>query len=458
MQSDFKHINVVPIGNEFFDHHTTLSRVPSSGFKLNRLRKLYTRQVTNKHLTFSKKLSTILNDFQHDIHPLYTSLLRFVFDKKRYTFSLGQVKTARHMITNIANDYVNLLKFGGSVKECKSLKKSAVSGMFSVVNEITPSLAYLEQLRQHLVKLPLVEPEVPTIMVSGYPHVDKIRVVDFVKRSVGFEGLNMRCQVIDGVLDKPVFGECNVVVDALGSHLRDVIVLFCLDVSGSCGYSVADQVVFMQSVKGVFVDRPLLIVCDESDLIEVNEEDWRLIEEMIGGVGVEEEVGLMISDLRSVEGVISVKNVVCERLLDQRGRLSCVAMEKARILRKNYFRLQELVDVEHKVSDVLFMLEEMEHEGVKQVKEEEEDDYKDSDVLFRLHQELEHEKGVKQCEEEEDDDDFVMAEERFTEEHRDQLVAIGKIQPLRILIAFGFCILVGNTYGAVQQCLSTLSF
>ncbi|KAF2556106.1 hypothetical protein F2Q68_00017888 [Brassica cretica] len=57
----------------------------------------------------------------------------------------------------------------------------------------------------------------------------------------------------------------------------------------------------------------------------------------------------------------------------------------------------------------------------------------------------EEEEEEEDDDDDDDDDDFVIAEERFTEEHKDQLVAIRKIQPLRILIAFGFCILVGNT-------------
>ncbi|KAF8116349.1 hypothetical protein N665_0019s0029 [Sinapis alba] len=377
MQSDLNRINVVPIGNEFFDL-MTLSRFSHKGFKLNRLCKLYTHQVTKTQLTFRNKLSNILHDFRRldeDIHPLYIDLLCFA---------------------------------------------SAVVGMFGVVNEITPRLAYLEQLRQHMVKLSLIDPDVPTLLVSGYPHVDKASfmsiIINFTTKyvafNVGHTDYNdlMRSQVIDapGVLDKPVFGECSVVINALARHLRDSLVLFFLDVSGSCGYSIAEQ----------------------------------LIEEMNGGMGEEErEVGFKISDLRTEEGVIYVKNAACERLLDQRGRLSCIALEEARVLRNKY------IELEH---------------GVKHSKEEEEDHkgseyvFVDSDVLFTIG-ELEHEE-VKQSEEEkeEEDDDFVMAEERFTEEHKDQLVAIHKIQPLRILKAFGFCILVGNTYGAVQQCLSTL--
>ncbi|KAF8116353.1 hypothetical protein N665_0019s0033 [Sinapis alba] len=258
MQSDFNRIIVVPIGNEFFVL-MTLSCVSDNGFKLNRLCKLYTRQVTKTQLTFCNKLSSILHDFPRlddDIHPLYIDLLCFVFDKDLYNFSLGQINTAKDMITNIANDYVNVLEFVGLLKECKTLKESAVAGMFGVVNEITPSFAYLQQLRQHMVKLPLIDPDVPMLLVSGYPHVDKdcfmSIIIDFTTKSVAFDVGHtdyndlMRSQVIDapGVLDKPVFGECSVVINAPARHLRDSLVLFFLDVSGSCGYSIADQVFF----------------------------------------------------------------------------------------------------------------------------------------------------------------------------------------------------------------------
>ncbi|CAH2053943.1 unnamed protein product [Thlaspi arvense] len=477
MQSDFKYINVVPIGNEFVD--PILSRVhpnfPGKGFNIIRLRRFYTRTVKKTHLSFLDKLSTILDDFPRldDIHPLFSDLLRLVFDRDRYTFALGQVSTARQLITNIANDYVKLLEFGESLKHCKSLKANAFGGMHSVVNEITSSLAYLEQIRQHMVRLPSIDPNTPTLLISGYPNADKTCFVDIINTggagddddefttkseifAVGHTDYkDLRYQVVDapGVLDKPIFGDCDVIITGLACHLPASLVLFFLDVSGSCGYSVAHQAGFFHSLKSRFLNRPLLIVCDETDLMQVSEQDWEVIEEMSSGTILggmeEEEVGLKICNLRTEEGIMSVKNAACERLFDQRERLSSIAQAKAEISRDRYIlAYQEWIDDEtssqnldddhHRVpdllvdSDVLLRLEDLEREGVKQSEE------------------------VKQPEEEEEEEDFVMAEERFTEERKDQLVGIRKIQPLRILIALSFFILVGNTCGAMSH--STMSF
>jgi len=36
-----------------------------------------------------------------------------------------------------------------------------------------PSLAYLEQVRQHMSRLPAIEPNTRTLLVCGYPNVGK---------------------------------------------------------------------------------------------------------------------------------------------------------------------------------------------------------------------------------------------------------------------------------------------
>lgn len=469
MQSDFKNINVVPIGNEFVDlvlpriHRQNPPNLHRKGLKINRLRQFYTSEVKKTELSFRDKLSTIIDEFPRldEIHPLYSDLLRLIFDRDRYKLALGQVNTARHLITKIADDYVKRLEFGESTKQCKALKLGAKGRMFSVVNEITPSLAYLEQLRQHMVKLPSIDPNSPTLLISGYPNVDKTCFMnrinthacddDFTAKFVNFvvghtDYKDLRYQVIDapGVLDKPLFGECNVIT-AFSRHLQAALVLFFLDVSGSCGYSIAHQAALFYSFKSLFVNKPLMIACDETDLMQISQQDWKLIEEMVSGMGAKEEEEVVLGNLWTEEGVMFVKNVACERLLDHRERLSCcVAQDKAEGLRNKYVlahqewkddMIPQNLDDDHKDSDLLV----------------------DSDVLFSL-EELEREEGLKHAEEEEEEDGFVMAEESFTEEHKDKRVAIRKIQPLRILIALAFFILVGNTYGAIQQCLSTLSF
>jgi nucleolar GTP-binding protein len=47
-----------------------------------------------------------------DLHPFFADLLNVLYDKDHYKLALGQVNTARHIIDNLAKDYIRLLKFG----------------------------------------------------------------------------------------------------------------------------------------------------------------------------------------------------------------------------------------------------------------------------------------------------------------------------------------------------------
>jgi nucleolar GTP-binding protein len=142
----------------------------------------------------------------------------------------------------------------------------------------------------------------------------------------------LRYQVIDtpGILDRP-FEDRNIIemcsITAL-AHLR-AAVLFFLDISGSCGYTIAQQAALFHSIKSLFMNKPLVIVCNKTDLQPLDglsEEDMKLVMEMKaeamktipqGGDPNEEGVLLTMSALTD-EGVMAVKNAACERLLEQR--------------------------------------------------------------------------------------------------------------------------------------------
>jgi nucleolar GTP-binding protein len=66
-----------------------------------------------------------------------------------YKLALGQINTARHLIDNVAKDYVRLLKFGDSLYRCKQLKKAALGRMATIMKRQNQSLQYLEQARRY---------------------------------------------------------------------------------------------------------------------------------------------------------------------------------------------------------------------------------------------------------------------------------------------------------------------
>jgi len=90
------------------------------------------------------------------LHPFLSSLLNVLYDKNHYKLALGQLNTARHLISQVAKDYVRLLKFGDSLYRCKQLKKAALGRMATIMKRQKDPLAYLEQVRQHISRLPAI--------------------------------------------------------------------------------------------------------------------------------------------------------------------------------------------------------------------------------------------------------------------------------------------------------------
>ncbi|KAJ6345380.1 hypothetical protein OIU78_008115 [Salix suchowensis] len=91
---------------------------------------------------------------------------------------------------------------------------------------------------------------------------------------------------------KLALGQINTVRSLISKIAKDLItamahlgaaVLFFLDVSVSCGYSIAQQAALFHSIKPLFMNKPLTIVCDKTGLQSlegISEEDMKLVMEI----------------------------------------------------------------------------------------------------------------------------------------------------------------------------------
>ena len=133
------------------------------------------KKVKFMQTSVNEKLSDIVEGFPklNDIHPFYADLMNVLYDKDHYKLALGHVNKAKTIVDHIANDYVRLLKYADSLYRGKMLKKAALGRMCTVMKKLKSSLSYLEEVRKHLSRLPLIDTNARTMIITGYPNVGK---------------------------------------------------------------------------------------------------------------------------------------------------------------------------------------------------------------------------------------------------------------------------------------------
>jgi nucleolar GTP-binding protein len=83
----------------------------------------------------------------------------------------------------VGKDYVRMMKYGDSQYRCKQLKRAALGRMCTIMKKQKASLDYLEQVRQHLARLPAIDPSSRTLILCGYPNVGKSSFMNNVTRA-----------------------------------------------------------------------------------------------------------------------------------------------------------------------------------------------------------------------------------------------------------------------------------
>ncbi|EGF80016.1 hypothetical protein BATDEDRAFT_19897 [Batrachochytrium dendrobatidis JAM81] len=340
---NFKKVQVVPSASEFVD--IVLSKINRKtptvvhpSYQISRIRHFYMRKVKFGQDCFDEKLTQILSDFPKldEIHPFYADLMNVLYDRDHYKLALAQINTARHLIDSVAKDYARLLKFGDSLFRCKQLKKAALGRMATIMKRQKDSLQYLEQVRQHLSRLPSIDPNTRTLIICGYPNVGKSSFMNKVTRAevevqpyafttkslfVGHMDYKyLRWQVIDtpGILDHPLEQRNTIEMQSITAmaHLRACI-LFFIDLSEQCGYSVAEQFKLYHSIKPLFANKPIMLVVNKIDIRkpeDLDAEEKAMLDEVLSA----EEVSLVQVSCYTEEGVMDVRNASCDKLLASR--------------------------------------------------------------------------------------------------------------------------------------------
>jgi nucleolar GTP-binding protein len=231
---------------------------------------------------------------------------------------------------------VRLLKYSQSLFQAKQLKRAALGRMATITRRLKDPLAYLEQVRQHLGRLPAIDPNTRTLLICGYPNVGKSSFLKNVTRAdvdvqpyafttkslfVGhFDYKYLRFQAIDtpGILDHPLEEMNTIEMQSITAiaHLRSAILYF-MDLSEQCGYTVAAQIALFKSIKPLFANKLVFVVINKIDVMrpeDLDEESQAQLQEILKPGDVE----MLQLSCATMEGVMSVRNAACERLIAER--------------------------------------------------------------------------------------------------------------------------------------------
>lgn len=278
----------VPRAQEVLDKaFSRASKATAKGAdRVSRARNLAAVRVRIAGDTIEAALRKCVNGFPSldRLPPFHREIVDILVARDGLKHHLGAVDWAADRCADIRRDYARRIG-RAPAREFGSLRKEAFGRLSSIVHQVEGDLDALVDARIALRRLPAIDPDLPTIVVAGAPNVGKsafVRAVSsgrprvaeypFTTKGVSVGHLDRgakRYQVLDtpGLLDRPMESRNRIERQAIAAlaHLADVVV-FLLDPTETCGYSIADQLHLLEAIRATFPEIPILVVENKADL------------------------------------------------------------------------------------------------------------------------------------------------------------------------------------------------
>ena len=230
------------------------------------------------------KLKSVVTSFPsfERLSPFYQEAADILVSLDRLKKSLGAVTWAADQVKVIGSGYARSMR---KAEETDRKRKQAVARMASIVHQVGDDLLYLNEARNVLRKLPHVSEDEFTVVVAGFPNVGKSSFIRLVSTAepeiaaypfttkgiiVGHReiGKRDRIQFIDtpGVLERPAEERNPIERQAVSAITNTAdVVLFILDASEHCGYSLDDQKRLLLEIESL-LDVPVVTVANKADI------------------------------------------------------------------------------------------------------------------------------------------------------------------------------------------------
>ncbi len=220
-----------------------------------------------------------------NLHPFYHDLLEILVGIAMAKASLGRLSRTARIIHEAARSSLGRLKRPRNPADAAAARRAFMGRVASLVREAADDFATVAELREKMKDLPTADPEMPTVVLAGYPGVGKSTIVGQVSsakpqvRSYPFTTKEIivghvkmghyTIQIVDtpGILDKPLErrGKTEMLsVTALG-HLSNIIA-FIVDASEGNAYSLESQRGLLSSIMETFPGKQVMTFFNKAEI------------------------------------------------------------------------------------------------------------------------------------------------------------------------------------------------
>lgn len=279
---EFEKIPTIPTAEEILNH--SLGRASAARKEKRKRDHANEEFIRSVYSSVYDKLNDTVKRFPNfdRLSPFYTDIINILLDTGKIKKSLGAIQWAASQSRELGRNYARMMRTEGDTAD---IRKQATARIASVLYQVDRDLKYLNETRNILRKLPDIREDEFTVVVAGYPNVGKSSFISLVSSAkpeiagyafttkkivVGHHPVGReRVQIVDtpGLLDRPHEKRNDVENQAL-TAIKNVsdMVLFIVDASETCGYSVGEQFGLLENIRQITGETPVAVVINKADV------------------------------------------------------------------------------------------------------------------------------------------------------------------------------------------------